>query len=340
MKRITKILLGVLGLLLIAMPSFAWDTGGWDSWRIFLSKDNTWTGSNTFNGDVTLGDAGIITMYDDGDDTNVVLGPVADGTTTLGITGGLNVSGNVAGATYGSDASISDAELLTLDNGATTEILVGGGAGSAPVWTTATGTGAPVRAGTPTLTTPEIGAATGTSLDASGTVSANLLTPDAADSADIGTAALEFSDVYLGAAAVINAELDQSNTLTSATTGWTANLMFITNGTLHGGIEIIADDNSLSAAQCRGSINKLNGAETTTLPAATAGMNVLLYSDDATVKTIDPNGTDHIWLNGVDNGAGNSIDSPGAVGNYIVLVAFSANNWYSLGRSGVWIDTP
>ena len=38
------------------------------------------------------------------------------------------------------------------DDGATTEILVGGGAGSAPVWTTATGSGAPVRAGAPTLT--------------------------------------------------------------------------------------------------------------------------------------------------------------------------------------------
>jgi hypothetical protein len=35
--------------------------------------------------------------------------------------------------------------------GATTEILVGGGA-AAPVWTTATGTGAPVRAGSPTFT--------------------------------------------------------------------------------------------------------------------------------------------------------------------------------------------
>ena len=35
--------------------------------------------------------------------------------------------------------------------GATTEILVGGGA-AVPVWTTATGTGAPVRADTPTLT--------------------------------------------------------------------------------------------------------------------------------------------------------------------------------------------
>ena len=36
--------------------------------------------------------------------------------------------------------------------GATTEVLVGGGA-AAPVWTTATGTGAPVRAGSPTFTT-------------------------------------------------------------------------------------------------------------------------------------------------------------------------------------------
>lgn len=41
----------------------------------------------------------------------------------------------------------------TLAAGATTEILVGGGASALPVWTTATGTGAPVRAGSPTFTT-------------------------------------------------------------------------------------------------------------------------------------------------------------------------------------------
>jgi len=111
-------------------------------------------------------------------------------------------------------------------------------------------------------------------------------------------------------------------------------------GTLHGKIEIIADDNSLSAAQCYGSLNKLNGAETTTLPAAVAGMSILLYSDDATVKTIDPNGTDNIWLNGVDLTDGVSINSPGAVGDYIVLVAFADNNWYSVGQSGVWVVTP
>jgi hypothetical protein len=44
----------------------------------------------------------------------------------------------------------------TLAAGATTEILVGGGASALPVWATATGTGAPVRANTPTLTNPVI----------------------------------------------------------------------------------------------------------------------------------------------------------------------------------------
>lgn len=45
----------------------------------------------------------------------------------------------------------------TLAAGATTEILVGGGAAALPVWTTATGSGAPVRATSPTLTTPNLG---------------------------------------------------------------------------------------------------------------------------------------------------------------------------------------
>lgn len=82
-------------------------------------------------------------------------GNLTSGTiTTTGTirTGGLVASGNVAGATYGSDGSVSDAELLVLDDGAVTELLVGGGAGSAPVWTTATGSGAPVRATAPTIT--------------------------------------------------------------------------------------------------------------------------------------------------------------------------------------------
>ena len=41
----------------------------------------------------------------------------------------------------------------TVTQGATTEVLVGGGVSTDPVFTTATGTGAPARAGSPTFTT-------------------------------------------------------------------------------------------------------------------------------------------------------------------------------------------
>lgn len=48
----------------------------------------------------------------------------------------------------------------TLAVGLATEILVGGGAAALPVWTAATGTGAPVRATSPTLVTPILGTPT------------------------------------------------------------------------------------------------------------------------------------------------------------------------------------
>jgi hypothetical protein len=48
----------------------------------------------------------------------------------------------------------------TLAAGATTEVLVGGGAAALPVWTAATGSGSPVRATSPTLVTPALGTPT------------------------------------------------------------------------------------------------------------------------------------------------------------------------------------
>jgi hypothetical protein len=55
----------------------------------------------------------------------------------------------------------TDANVLgALAVGLTTEILVGGGAATVPAWTTATGSGAPVRATTPTLITPLLGTPT------------------------------------------------------------------------------------------------------------------------------------------------------------------------------------
>ncbi len=60
--------------------------------------------------------------------------------------------------------------LSPVYEGATTEILVGGGSGNKAVWTTATGTGSPVRTTsptlvTPTLVTPTLGVATATSIN-------------------------------------------------------------------------------------------------------------------------------------------------------------------------------
>lgn len=51
-------------------------------------------------------------------------------------------------------------------------------------------------------------------VDASGTVSGNLFTPDEADGADIGTSDLEFSDVYLADGSIIKFGADQDVTLT------------------------------------------------------------------------------------------------------------------------------
>lgn len=56
----------------------------------------------------------------------------------------------------------------TLGIGSITQILVGGGAAALPVWTSANGSGAPVRATSPTLVTPILGVANSTSLTIAG----------------------------------------------------------------------------------------------------------------------------------------------------------------------------
>ena len=85
--------------------------------------------------------------------------------------GGL-VVGNVAGAV----------EVVTA--AATTHILVGGGANTKPIWTEASGTGAPVRATSPTLVTPALG--TPASGDLSNCTNAGgMATTSVADEAEI-----------------------------------------------------------------------------------------------------------------------------------------------------------
>ncbi len=80
-------------------------------------------------------------------------------TTNAAVTVGQGGTGRSTSTTaYGLIAAGTTATgaLQTLPAGGTGDILVGGGASALPVWTGATGTGAPVRTAAPTLSTPLI----------------------------------------------------------------------------------------------------------------------------------------------------------------------------------------
>ena len=114
------------------------------------------------------------------------------------------------------------ATINTIDDCATTELFVGGGAGVAPVCTTATGTGTPVRAGSPELTgSPTVE----TSID-----------PAGAGVGTLGSASKEWSELYLKSGGIIKGEDDQSNTITSSGTGWIFNKPITTTGSTTPGI--------------------------------------------------------------------------------------------------------
>ena len=72
------------------------------------------------------------------------------------------------------------------NGGLTTQILVGGGASAFPVWTVATGTGAPVRATSPTLVSPTInGTVAFTSYTVSGVIGTAAAAPTIASATTI-----------------------------------------------------------------------------------------------------------------------------------------------------------
>jgi len=111
--------------------------------------------------------------------TAINIGDAADTTLSRSGAGDLQIEANVIYRAGGTDVAVADGGTgrstgttayalvatgttatgahQTLAAGATTEILVGGGASALPVWTTATGSGAPVRGTSPTLATPVLG---------------------------------------------------------------------------------------------------------------------------------------------------------------------------------------
>ncbi len=153
--------------------------------------------------------------------------------------------------------------VQTLAAGATTDILVGGGASALPAWTTATGTGAPVRTGTPTLTTPVLtGLPTGSGVASLPTVS---------------TLAARDSSGNLFANAFIPGFRTQVSSATPLTlvigdkqiqefTGSTAQTVVLPTTSIVAGAQyIIVNNNSSNAV----TVNASGGTTISTLPAGT-----------------------------------------------------------------------
>ena len=185
--------------------------------------------------------------------------------------------------------------------GATTSILVGGGAG-APVWTIATGTGAPVRENAPTLIAPVLGAATATSINGAGiesTFDSVTLTTASARTIQIdsaGTVSLNLSgsiDTSLGAGTFAT-NITVARTLTLTSTG-NFNATFPATGTvvMEGATQTLTNK-SIDASQLTGVVagqyggtGVANTSKTITLGASltTTGAGATTFALGASAQT-------------------------------------------------------
>ena len=218
--------------------------------------------------------------------------------------------------------------------GATTEILVGGGA-AVPVWTTATGTGAPVRAGSPTfttkITTPLIDLGTGISITG-------------------GAGVVTFTDLA-GTSEVLALDLRTANTAKLTTTSGVDTfdigaLKLVTTGTIQGGVVVNSDANGMSAAEMtavglRGTMFIATGAGTWILPVPAGGESLcLMSSGSAADLVLDTTDGSTIMLKGTElaNAVGITNTAGKAAGDFVCVFGSASGKWMTAGIGGAWLS--
>lgn len=144
-----------------------------------------------------------------------------------------NITGNVTGNCSGSAGTVTDTELAAIQGltFADASIIQLTGAGAAAVLTS--GGNNYVLKSTSDNSALEFAAPTGTGAPVLGTAPSftTSITPNSAGASTIGTTSLEWGNVYLTDSAVIYGQADQSATLTSSASTWTASAFTVT-GTL------------------------------------------------------------------------------------------------------------
>jgi hypothetical protein len=298
-----------------------------------------------------------------------LLGTPTSGTLTnctgLLVTGGGTgrATGTTAYALVATGTTATGAQQ-SLAAGATTEVLIGGGASALPVWTTATGSGAPVRATSPTLVTPLLGTPTsgvltnctglpvaggGTGASSASITAFNNITGYTASGAT-GTTSTNL--VFSTSPTLVTPLLGTptSGNLNNCTLTAPQPIGETTPNSIRGlnkEVFFTATDTA-DTAECAGTVVSNYGMTdadmTLTLPAAAEGLSFVFIIATARSKFIHvtAGAGDAIYLNGVVGSDAHYVGKAAAVvGDAISFFTFktgaSAYDWFAIPISGLWV---
>ena len=231
------------------------------------------------------------------------------------------------------DITATAAEINTIDDCALTEMFVGGGAGSAPVPTTVTGTGAPVLGTSPTIATPAITTPTITT-SALMVNASDLRVSTTTDAHEFSIQVYDVDDTTWRDALTFTNGNSPSVTLGASVT--LAGLGLIDPASGLKSLTPVTDDaddfddtgpDIFSGANLYGGTFIANGTGIINLPAVAAGMNFTIITLGAIAVTINPDDANQILADGVLLDNGDALLNGSTAGDIAVCQYYKDGDW-------------